>query len=164
VLATGAWLPRLAAAHGVRTPLVAGRGYSFSVRTERMPAGPTYFPAARVACTPLGDRLRITGTMEFGDVDDPLDVRRIDAVQRAVRPLLAGVDWSSRGDEWVGGRPVTADGRPLLGASATPGVYVAGGHGMWGITFGPLSGKLLAEQVATGVRPAALAPFDPLRR
>jgi D-amino-acid dehydrogenase len=164
VLATGAWLPRLGRAHGVRTQLVAGRGYSFSVRTERMPGGPTYFPAAKAACTPLADRLRITGTMEFGDVEAPLDMRRINTVERNVRPLLAGVDWSSRSDEWVGGRPVTADGRPLLGASATPGVYIAGGHGMWGITFGPLSGKLVAGQVVSGVRPDVLAPFDPLRR
>jgi D-amino-acid dehydrogenase len=34
---------------------------------------------------------------------------------------------------------------------------------MWGVTLGPVTGKLLAEQVVTGVRPAELAPFDPTR-
>jgi D-amino-acid dehydrogenase len=34
---------------------------------------------------------------------------------------------------------------------------------MWGITLGPVTGRLLAEQMTTGVAPAQLAPFDPLR-
>jgi D-amino-acid dehydrogenase len=33
---------------------------------------------------------------------------------------------------------------------------------MWGIALGPATGKLRAEQVVTGTRPAALASFDPL--
>ena len=43
----------------------AGRGYSFSVEVENLPDAPVYFPAARVACTPVGDRLRVAGMMEF---------------------------------------------------------------------------------------------------
>jgi len=38
-----------------------------------------------------------------------------------------------------------------------------GGHGMWGITLGPVTGQLLAETITTGSQPAELAPFDPLR-
>jgi D-amino-acid dehydrogenase len=34
---------------------------------------------------------------------------------------------------------------------------------MWGITLGPVTGKLLAERVATGTTPAALRAVDPLR-
>jgi D-amino-acid dehydrogenase len=42
-------------------------------------------------------------------------------------------------------------------------VFVAGGHGMWGIAWGPLTGELLAHRIVTGYTPAQLAPFDPLR-
>ena len=35
---------------------------------------------------------------------------------------------------------------------------------MWGITLGPITGQLLAEQITTGQTPSELAPFDPLRR
>ncbi|MER6899462.1 amino acid dehydrogenase, partial [Amycolatopsis sp. NPDC000740] len=42
-------------------------------------------------------------------------------------------------------------------------MYVAGGHGMWGLSHGAVTGKLLAEQIATGRCPEALRPFDPLR-
>lgn len=163
VLATGAWLGRLAERFGVRRVVQAGRGYSFSVPVDRLPSGPLYFPTQRVACTPLGDRLRVAGMMEFCRPEDPLDGRRIDAVVEAVRPLLTGVDLDDRHDEWVGSRPVTGDGLPLLGRTRSDRVVVAGGHGMWGIALGPITGRLVAETVLGGETPGMLRPFDPLR-
>lgn len=163
VLATGAWLGRLARPFGVRTIVQAGRGYSFSIPIEHVPSGPVYFPAQRVACTPLGDRLRVAGMMEFRSAEAPLDPRRIGAITEAARPLLRGADLDARQDEWVGARPVTPDGLPLIGATRSSRVFAAGGHGMWGITLGPATGQLLAEMITTGHRPVELEPFDPLR-
>jgi D-amino-acid dehydrogenase len=163
VVATGAWLGDLVRPFGVRTVVQAGRGYSFSVPVELMPAGPLYFPAQRVACTPLGDRLRVAGMMEFRKPDEPLDPRRIAAISDAVRPFLSGVDLDDRQDEWVGSRPCTGDGLPLLGRTASPRVFVSGGHGMWGIALGPVTGRLVAQTVLTGETPPELRPFDPLR-
>ncbi|MET9632660.1 FAD-dependent oxidoreductase [Lentzea sp. NPDC006480] len=163
VVATGAWLPRLAARSGVRTPVRAGRGYSFTVPVREPVDGPVYLPEVRVACTPYQGGLRVAGTMEFRDPDAPLDEARVDAIIASVRPLLDGVRWDDRTDVWVGPRPVTPDGRALIGATRTPGVYVAGGHGMWGLAHGPITGRLLAEQITTGKQPAALREFDPLR-
>ncbi|MGE3288393.1 MAG: NAD(P)/FAD-dependent oxidoreductase [Pseudonocardia sp.] len=163
VLATGAWLPELASRVGVRVPVQAGRGYSFTVPAEHLPAAPIYLPAQRVACTPLGERLRIAGMMEFRGPDEPLDPRRIRAIVEAVRPFLRGVDLADRRDEWVGSRPCTPDGLPLIGPTSSRRVHVAGGHGMWGIVLGPLTGRLLAEAVVTGDVPAELRAFHPLR-
>jgi D-amino-acid dehydrogenase len=101
--------------------------------------------------------------MEFRSPDAPIVASRVDALVRSVKPLLRGVDWNAVSDVWVGPRPVTADGLPLVGATNVPGVFVAGGHGMWGITLGPITGKLLAEQIVTGVAPDALSAFAPLR-
>jgi D-amino-acid dehydrogenase len=163
VVATGAWLNELARPLGVRQRVQAGRGYSFSVSTDKPVPNPIYFPNARVACTPYRDGLRIGGTMEFRSPDHPIVQSRVDALVTSARPLLQGVDWSTVRDVWVGPRPVSADGLPLVGATKVPGVFVAGGHGMWGITLGPISGQLLAEQIVTGGRPRALEAFDPLR-
>ena len=179
VLATGATLSRLARPFGVTRWVQAGRGYSFTVTGDRVPDGPVYFPQQRVACTPLhepvnpiGDPpygaedvplLRVAGMMEFRRPDEDLDRRRIRAIVEAVRPLLDGVDLDHRRDEWVGSRPVTADGLPLVGATSSARVFVAGGHGMWGVALGPVTGKLLAEQITTGTVPEELRPFDPLR-
>ena len=163
VIATGAWLSSLARAVGVRTRVQAGRGYSFTVSTEEPATVPIFLPATRAVATPSHGRLRLAGTMEFLPPDAPMDTRRIDAIQRAVSPWLTGVTWADRADEWVGPRPLTPDGLPLIGATRAPGVFVAGGHGMWGATQGPITGKLLAEQIVTGQAPPDLHPFDPLR-
>ena len=122
-----------------------------------------YLPNERVACTPLGDRLRVAGMMEFRPPEAALDQRRIEAVVEAARPLLAGVDLEDRQDEWVGSRPCTPDGLPLIGQTGSPRVHVAGGHGMWGVTLGPATGQLLAEAMVTGRPVPELTPFDPLR-
>ncbi|MGO0575094.1 NAD(P)/FAD-dependent oxidoreductase [Ornithinimicrobium panacihumi] len=164
VVATGAWLGDLVHHYGVTQVVQAGRGYSFSVETDNMPAGPLYFPEQRVAITPLGERLRVAGMMEFRRPDEPLDPRRITAIVESTRELLRGADLDRRLDEWVGSRPCTADGLPLIGRTDSERVFVAGGHGMWGITLGPITGQLLAEQMVTGEVPAALTPFDPRRK
>jgi D-amino-acid dehydrogenase len=53
--------------------------------------------------------------------------------------------------------------RPLIGEMSRA-LYVAGGHGGWGFTHGPVTGRLLAEYVTTGKQPDAVRAFDPLRR
>lgn len=163
VFATGAWLGRQGRPWGITVPLRAGRGYSFTSPTTGPVPGPLYLPEARVACTPLAEGLRVAGTMEFRDIDAPLYQARIDSIAASAAPYLNGVDLDTRTDEWVGSRPVTADGLPLIGATRIPGLYVAGGHGMWGFCQGPATGRLLARAVATGNTPESMRPFDPLR-
>jgi D-amino-acid dehydrogenase len=164
VLATGAWLDRLARPYGVRRHVRAGRGYSFDVATAEPVTTPVYFPVQRVACTPYqAGRLRVAGTMEVRGPDEPPAAARFDAIVRSVRGLLSGVNWTSAAHHWVGPRPVTADGLPLIGATSDPRVFIAGGHGMWGITLGPVTGMLLAERIVTGKDPKAISPFNPLR-
>lgn len=163
VLANGAWISELAEPAGVRVRVLAGRGYSFTVKTPERLAQPLYLPAARVACTPVPGGMRVAGTMEFRPAEDPLDQRRIRAIVRSARGYLPGVDWSTLADEWVGPRPVTADGLPIIGGTQADGLFVAGGHGMWGMTLGPATGRVLARRIATGQPEAALGPFDPLR-
>jgi D-amino-acid dehydrogenase len=163
VLANGAWLGDLARPHGVTVPVYGGRGYSFTAPCDGPLGGTLYFPAPRIAVTPQDGRARFAGIMEFGSPDAPARRGRIGTMVRDVRPLLDGVDLDAREDEWVGPRPLSADGLPLVGETRTRGLFVAGGHGMWGVTLGPLTGLLLAELVATGHAPAPLDALDPCR-
>ncbi len=161
VVANGAWMSELVAPW-VRVPVRAGRGYSFTVPVDRPVPGPIYLPAARVACTPYRGGLRVAGTMEFRGPDDPLVEARVDAIVASARGYLDGVRWDERTDLWVGPRPVSADGRPLIGQVAD-GVYIAGGHGMWGLTHGPVTGRALTEEITTGKKPDTLRGFEPTR-
>ena len=60
-------------------------------------------------------------------------------------------------------RPLSADDRALLGrAPGREDLYVAAGHGPWGISLGPASARLVADLVL-GRRPDIPAAFDPAR-
>lgn len=164
VLASGAWLPKLGRQWGLKVPLRPGRGYSFTVDADAPLAGPLYLPQERVVATPYQDGIRIAGTMEFRDADHPVENARVESIIAAASPMLRGIDWSSIRDTWVGSRPVTSDGLPVLGRLRSAKVFTAGGHGMWGVVLGPVSGRLLAECIVQGADAPELVPFDPLRR
>jgi glycine/D-amino acid oxidase-like deaminating enzyme len=54
-------------------------------------------------------------------------------------------------------RPASPDGRPLLGP-VEDGVFLATGHGAWGVTLGPASARIVADAVLDGAPvPPALA-------
>ena len=58
-------------------------------------------------------------------------------------------------------RPQSVDGRPLVGrVPRLDGLWVAAGHGPWGISTGPASGRLLADLLdgRVSVPPPALDP------
>jgi glycine/D-amino acid oxidase-like deaminating enzyme len=60
-------------------------------------------------------------------------------------------------------RPLSADGLPLLGrAPGREGVFVAAGHGPWGILLGPASARLVPDIVLDRL-PGPPPPFDPDR-
>jgi D-amino-acid dehydrogenase len=162
VIATGAWLPKLAS-RWVRVPVQAGRGYSFTVPVERPVFGPIYLPDARVACTPLQGKLRVTSMMELRRPEAPVSAGVVDAIVDAAGGFFDGVRWAERDEIWVGPRPLSPDGRPLVGPVLDNRIFVAGGHGMWGMKQGPATGRLLAEEITTGKQPAGLREFDPLR-
>jgi D-amino-acid dehydrogenase len=162
VIATGAWLPGLVK-RWVRVPVQAGRGYSFTVPVERPVFGPIYLPDVRVACTPLNGKLRVTSMMELRRPEAAASAAIVDAIVDSAGPFFDGVRWAQRDETWVGPRPLSPDGRPLVGPVVENRVFVAGGHGMWGMKQGPATGRLLAEQITTGTRPPGLGEFDPLR-
>jgi D-amino-acid dehydrogenase len=163
VLCTGAWIGPLARRFGVRVPVHAGRGYSFGVPSSAALPGPLLLDNQHLACTPMGGLVRIAGTMEFRPPDAAPLPRRIDAMVAAAREILANVDLDDRRNEWVGPRPVSADGRPLAGPTSSPRVWVIGGHAMEGMVLGPVTAQLSAEALVGGQIDDVLRPFAPTR-
>jgi len=156
---------------------VPGRGYSFTVLPERMPGYTVLLGEAHVGATPLdGTRLRIAGTMEFGGpaaapghgagtgAGPGPYAARIEAIARAARPFLGGVDWDKRSDEWAGSRPMTPDGLPYIGrVGRSPRVFLATGHNMLGFSLAPATGQRIAALMTGAIDDAALKSFAPGR-
>jgi D-amino-acid dehydrogenase len=162
VVAAGAWTPGLVRPLGCRLPIAAGKGYSFEVplRPDARPRSALMLLDPHVACSPFGDRLRVTGAMEFSGINTRLDYRRIEAIVRGAKRLLPDIDLHRRENLWTGMRPVAPDGLPVIDViPGTSNVFVAGGYSMLGMTLAAPAGELLAQMVCTGERPPELAAF-----
>jgi glycine/D-amino acid oxidase-like deaminating enzyme len=92
---------------------------------------------------------------------DPGAAELLAAAARAVLPALAR---ARRVEPRACLRPVSADGTPHLGPlPGHPGLWLATGHGPWGILEGPATGELLADLVLGRAPKLDPRPFDPAR-
>ncbi|HVQ57353.1 MAG TPA: FAD-dependent oxidoreductase [Solirubrobacterales bacterium] len=160
LLAAGAWTNSLAAMVGVEFPMEAGKGYSFFVKPSVLPSHSILLADVHVGCTPLGDKMRIGGTMEFSGLNSRLDERRIADITTAARDCFQ--PWRSPEIEqpWAGMRPITPDGLPVLdSAGSLSNLFVATGYAMQGVTLAGPAGEAMAELIATGEKPELLEPF-----
>jgi glycine/D-amino acid oxidase-like deaminating enzyme len=83
-------------------------------------------------------------------------------VERGAR-FVPGVAGASIVGTRVCPRPVSRDGRPLVGPVPwLRGAIVAAGHGPWGISTGPATGRMAAE-LALGREPSIPAALSPAR-
>jgi D-amino-acid dehydrogenase len=165
VLAAGAWTPELGRDLGLRVPVQAAKGYSISVeRPEEHPKTPVMLAEAKVFVTPMGGLLRMGGTLELAGLDLRINRRRLDAVARATRTYMPKLAPTPTIEIWRGLRPLTPDDLPIIGRPhGTQGLILATGHGMSGISQGPMTGELIAQMV-TGETPSLdIAPFSPDR-
>ena len=165
VLATGAEAGRLSAQVGFPLPMQAGKGYSLTVDNPATSIGrPLYLVESKVTVTPLQGALRVGGTMELSGINQRIDPKRVKALARAAQRFLPRVLEGDRVTEWVGMRPLTPDGLPVIGPlPAVSNVFVASGHQMLGMTLAPSSGKALVSRLLGAGEPCHLEPFDPSR-
>ena len=165
VLATGAWSSPLAAQLGIRLPVEGAKGYSISVeRPDGFGDVPVLLSEAKVGVSPMGDTLRFAGTLELAGLDLRVSPRRVRAVRRAVHEFLPGLSETKTIEIWRGLRPMTPDDLPLIGRSKNArGLVVATGHGMSGISQGPVTGELVAQMLTGETPDLELAPFSPDR-
>lgn len=163
VVAAGAWSEHLLRSLGVRGHVTPGKGYSFTIHPDLAPTHVLRLGQTHVGVTPLGRTARLVGMVELDGNATAFHPGRVEQMKRQAAPYLDGVDWDACTDERVAPRPLTPDGKPLIGA--LPGadrVIVATGHNMLGLSLGPATGTLVADLVERG--PAAAVPaFDPMR-
>ena len=161
-MASGAWTPILARQLGLRLPIQPAKGYSITYgRQEGQPHMPVYLFEKKVAATPMGEWLRLGGTLELAGIDLSFNQRRLDAISRAGKEYLTGLEDPPLVEIWRGLRPASPDGLPLLGRPGRPAnLTVASGHGMVGVSLGAITGLLVSELIS-GKRPSL--DLDPLR-
>jgi D-amino-acid dehydrogenase len=168
VLATGAYSADLTRAVGLDLHIQPAKGYH-----QDLPLGQSGPPELNITmmlgerfvfCTPMGDFLRLAGTLELSGSNHNVVRRRLSNLQDSARTYLDGMEECRSQDDWVGIRPVTPDGLPTVGpVPGLDGLWVANGHAMLGLTLGPITGKLLAEWILHGAPSEDIAALSPDR-
>ena len=167
VLATGPFDAELTREAGTRLPVQPGKGYH---RDYAVGAGGA--PPLRVACvlsersvfcTPMGGFVRFAGTMELSGLNHVMRRPRLEQLTEAGRTCFPELGYCDPISEWCGLRPMASDGLPIIGPlDGVEGLSVATGHGMLGLTLGPVTGQMIAKHVL-GEREPRLEAFSPSR-
>jgi glycine oxidase len=165
VVAAGPWTPALVDPTGAWRPIAALWGVNVELQLVQPPrhsleeGGIKDLPHADGRLDPLFSLVTRAGSSVLGSTflrerPEPGEVAPA-LIERGARfvPALHGTHVVS---VRACARPMSADGRPLLGPLPdVDGLFVAAGHGPWGISLGPGSARLVADAV---LGRAAIAP------
>ncbi len=161
VLCAGARSRTLARAAGDRVPLETERGYHAVITQPGTgPRHPVMPSDGKMCATPTQGGLRIAGQVELASLDAAPDWRRAEILRDYALRAFPNLPRDLPPDRvrfWMGHRPSTPDGLPVIGpASGCPDVLHAFGHGHVGLASGPVTGRLVADLL--GGRPPIIDP------
>lgn len=150
VVALGPWAKDFLKSFDIHVPIEVKRGYHmhFSAQGNAVPGRPMLDVDAGYMITPMAQGIRMTTGAEFRDRDappSPIQLERAESHARTLFPL----DKRLEPEPWLGRRPNTPDSCPIIGpAPGVPGMWLAVGHGHWGIGLGAATGRLIADLVS----------------
>lgn len=160
VVAAGVWSNRLLKPLGYQVPLAAKRGYHTMVHNPSVGLKHPIMSVSRFfMLTPMRLGLRLAGTAEFAAIDAEPDYQRARILIDHARKYLPGLEGESY-SEWMGQRPMMPDSKPVIGRLPDHNrVFFAFGHGHYGLTQGPTSGRIITDLVAGREPHVDLSPF-----
>jgi D-amino-acid dehydrogenase len=168
VLAAGAHSKKLAARLGEKVPLDTERGYHAMIKSpEVAPRLPIMDAEAKFVATPMEERLRLAGTVEFAGLEAPPDWRRARILLRHGQAMFPGLPRAVAEDRvalWMGFRPSMPDSLPVIGPTRRyANAFLAFGHGHVGLIGAPMTGRVIADLIAGRPPSIDLAPFSAAR-
>jgi D-amino-acid dehydrogenase len=154
VVALGPWSPDVLEPLGIRVPLGIKRGYHrhFDAKGNASLSRPVIDTEYGYALTPMEQGIRLTTGAEFAARDAPATPVQFDRLMPHAKELFP-LGEPNEAEPWLGRRPNMPDSLPVLGrVPGQAGLWLAFGHGHWGLTLGPVTGRLIADMM-TGVTP-----------
>lgn len=167
VISSGVWSKALARQAGDRIPLEAERGYHGVLLAEANgPSHPVMPSDGKMANTPTSNGLRLSGQVELASIEAPPNWKRVDIlIDHAITTYdRLGPRTEMKLDRWMGHRPSTPDGLPVIGPSSrSDNIFYAFGHGHVGFASGPITGRIVADMVSGKTSPSDIRAFSPRR-
>jgi glycine oxidase len=110
---------------------------------------------------PRGNRLLVGATAELAGYDTSPTPEATAWLRRQSAGLMPALQSWRMVEHWVGLRPASPDGMPILGQSAVEGLFIAGGQYRNGILFAPAIAETMSRLVLE--RATVDVAFDPRR-
>lgn len=148
VVCAGAASLRLLTPLGVKLAMAPVKGYSLTLSRDEAgiaPLRPIVDDHEHICVTPLGDRLRVAGTVEFAGEDRTLRPSRVENLKQALRALYPQIHMPEEVNAWCGMRPMSADGMPFIDSTAVHNLFVNTAHGALGWTLACASGERVVQ-------------------
>lgn len=147
-----------------RIPVRPVRGQILALRAGAVSPFRHTVYTSEVYLVPRSDgRLIVGATVEEAGFRNEVTLGGVLRLFRGALELAPGLESCPLESTWSGLRPVARDGWPVLGATGTPGLFAATGHGRNGILLAPLTGDLIAEAILHDRVPNIMRPFLPDR-
>ena len=108
-------------------------------------------------------RLIAGSTMEEAGFNARVTVEGVAKALEIATAIAPATRHSTIADTWIGFRPATPDGLPIIGKGEAEGLVIAGGLFRNGILLGPLVGEIAAGLAAGEGAPVDLSAFSPRR-
>lgn len=164
VVCAGIHSRMLARACGDNVPLRSERGYHVVAQSLRAgPSIPVMTSDSKSANTPTRAGLRIAGQVEIATVEASPNWRRADVLLEQAAATYPSVRDNLKDrtvSRWMGHRPSTPDGLPVIDLSSlSADIVYAFGHGHIGLASAPMTACLVADLVAGRSPIVSLAPF-----
>jgi D-amino-acid dehydrogenase len=144
----GSFSPHAVAPLGIHIPVYPVKGYSLTIPTQGFTGAPGICltdESAKLAISPLGQRLRVAGTAELSDYTAEIDVERCLSILRRAEQLFPAAGNFARAQPWAGLRPTTPGNVPIIGGTRLPNLFLNTGHGTLGWTLACGSGHAIAD-------------------
>ena len=154
----GAWAGQIAPYEFPTRP-VKGQMVCFAVPRQELLRHVVRTP--EIYLIPRSDgRLLAGATVEEAGYDKRTVPETIQRLRGAAISLLPALEDAHLLEAWAGLRPGTPDNLPILGATPTPGYFVATGHFRNGILLAPVTARVMAQVVAGEPVDYDLHPFE----
>jgi D-amino-acid dehydrogenase len=164
VIASGACAAPLLKPLGVRVPVYPLKGYSLTFDLPPHSAMPrisiTDF-SRKVVYARLGARLRAAGIADIEGYSLDADAARVALLRAEAAALFPDTARDSHARAWVGLRPATPRGTPIVGPTRYRNLWLNVGHGALGFTLAMGSAALLSGWFGAGERAELRDLFAP---
>ena len=132
----------------VKVPVYPVKGYSLTLpvtHEENAIKHAAMDMSKMVAMARFTDRVVVAGYGEVMGFDDSIQNGHVEFLKDAFRSWFSNSVDFNKPNAWIGFRPMTPDGTPIISKTPKSNLYVNTGHGTYGWTMSCGSGQLLID-------------------